>query len=235
MSELMRIEHLSAGYGDAVVLSDMSLTVAEGETIAVLGRNGMGKTTLMATLMGAARIHGGRIWFRGAEITQLASYRRAAIGLGWVPQERDIFPFPYGGREPHGGRPSRPLDAVPCVRSLPATVRSAAQSRLPIIGRRAADARYRPRPRSQPFPPVARRASRGIGPHCRSGTLVRRGPDDRSTGMAVLLVEQHAHQILPLTDRAIVLERGRIVHQDASTALAADPELLQKWLGVTAR
>src|SRR5208282_6503288 len=92
MSELVRIENLSAGYGDAVVLSDMSLTVAEGESIAVLGRNGMGKTTLMATLMGATRIHGGKIWFRGTEITQMASYRRAAIGLGWVPQERDIFP-----------------------------------------------------------------------------------------------------------------------------------------------
>ena len=92
MGELLRIDDLSAGYGDAVVLSGLSMTLAEGEAVAVLGRNGMGKTTLMATLMGATQVHSGHIRFGGEEITHMASHKRAAVGLGWVPQERDIFP-----------------------------------------------------------------------------------------------------------------------------------------------
>ncbi len=92
MAELLRIENLSSGYGEAVVLSGISLNLSEGSALAVLGRNGMGKTTLVATLMGATRIHGGRILFRGADITRMPSHLRAAAGLGWVPQEREIFP-----------------------------------------------------------------------------------------------------------------------------------------------
>ena len=91
MSDLLQVEHLSAGYGEAVVLQDVSFSLAEGETLALLGRNGTGKTTLMDTLAGATRQHGGSILLGGVMLNRLASHERAAAGIGWVPQERNIF------------------------------------------------------------------------------------------------------------------------------------------------
>ena len=91
MSDLLQVENLSAGYGEAVVLQDVSFSLAEGETLALLGRNGTGKTTLMDTLAGATRQHGGRITLGGVMLNRLASHERAAAGIGWVPQERNIF------------------------------------------------------------------------------------------------------------------------------------------------
>src|SRR5512142_3219720 len=88
---LLQIDDLSAGYGEAVVLTGISLTLAEGRTLALLGRNGTGKTTLINTLAGATRQHGGRIVLGGVELSRQASHRRAAAGIGWVPQERNIF------------------------------------------------------------------------------------------------------------------------------------------------
>ena len=91
MAELLRIENLSAGYGEAVVLNDVGLSLGEGETLALLGRNGTGKTTLINTLAGATRQHGGQIWLAGTPLHNLPSHERAAAGIGWVPQERNIF------------------------------------------------------------------------------------------------------------------------------------------------
>jgi branched-chain amino acid transport system ATP-binding protein len=213
----------------------MSLMVAEGESIAVLGRNGMGKTTLMATLMGATRIHGGRIWFRGAEITQSASYRRAAIGLGWVPQERDIFPSLTVEENltavARSGpwTPSRVFDLFPRLRGPRRNLGyqlSGGEQQMLAIGRALV---------LNPSLLLLDEPLEGLAPIVVQELLSAVGQMTRSTGMAVLLVEQHAGQVLPLTDKAIVLERGRIVHQDSSMALAADPGLLQKWLGVVSR
>ena len=91
MSELLRVDNLSAGYGQAVVLSGVSLSLDEGQTLALLGRNGTGKTTLINTLAGATRQHGGSIMLAGRALHTLAPYERAAAGIGWVPQERNIF------------------------------------------------------------------------------------------------------------------------------------------------
>ena len=91
MRELLRIENLSAGYGEAVVLSNVSLNLAEGQALALLGRNGMGKTTLVNTIVGVTRYFGGTIALDGADITKLRPDQRAHIGIGWVPQERNIF------------------------------------------------------------------------------------------------------------------------------------------------
>ena len=91
MSELLRIDNLSAGYGEAVVLNGIALELAAGESLALLGRNGTGKTTLINTLVGVTRRHAGRISLAGKDVTALPPYERAAAGIGWVPQERNIF------------------------------------------------------------------------------------------------------------------------------------------------
>ena len=91
MAELLKVENLRAGYGQAVVLNDVSLSLDEGQTLALLGRNGTGKTTLINTLAGATRQHGGGISLGGMALHKLASHERAAAGIGWVPQERNIF------------------------------------------------------------------------------------------------------------------------------------------------
>src|ERR1700739_3053520 len=91
MPELLAIEDLCAGYGEAVVLSSLSLSLAEGEALALLGRNGMGKTTLVNTVVGVTRYFEGKIALDGADITKLRPDQRAHIGIGWVPQERNIF------------------------------------------------------------------------------------------------------------------------------------------------
>src|SRR5215213_8703995 len=89
MSELLQVETLRAGYGEAVVLHDVSFALGEGQTLALLGRNGTGKTTLINTLAGATRRHGGTITLGGQALHKLPSHERAAAGIGWVPQERN--------------------------------------------------------------------------------------------------------------------------------------------------
>jgi branched-chain amino acid transport system ATP-binding protein len=91
MAELLKVEALKAGYGEAVVLDGISLELPAGESMALLGRNGTGKTTLIDTLVGVTRRHGGRIALGGRVITALPPFLRAGAGIGWVPQERNIF------------------------------------------------------------------------------------------------------------------------------------------------
>src|SRR5215475_9482883 len=92
MAELLAVERVSAGYGDSVVLDDVSLTMEEGDSLALLGRNGVGKTTLLVTLMGLTTLRSGTLRWRGADLAAMPTFRRAHAGLGWVPQERSVFP-----------------------------------------------------------------------------------------------------------------------------------------------
>src|SRR3982751_3777152 len=91
MSDLLAIEKLSAGYGEAVVLSDVSISVPQGKALALLGRNGMGKTTLVNSIVGVTRYLGGAIMLDGKNIARMRPDQRAHAGVGWVPQERNIF------------------------------------------------------------------------------------------------------------------------------------------------
>ena len=88
----LELDHVYAGYGETVVLEDISLALAAGETLSIIGRNGVGKSTLLATIMGHTTLHGGRIGLHGRDVSALATYRRVAAGLAYVPQEREIFP-----------------------------------------------------------------------------------------------------------------------------------------------
>jgi branched-chain amino acid transport system ATP-binding protein len=235
MGELLRIEDLSAGYGHGVAISGLSLTISEGEALAVLGRNGMGKTTLVATLMGATHLHGGRIWFRDAEITRLASHRRAEAGLGWVPQERDIFSSLTveenltAVARPGPWTPTRVISLFPRlagVRHHFGNQLSGGEQQMLAIGRALV---------LNPALLLLDEPLEGLAPIVVQELLAAIGTMLHSGGLAILLVEQHARQILPLTDRAIILERGRIVLDGASSDLAAEPAKFEKWLGLADR
>jgi len=235
MAELLRIESLTAGYGEAVVLSDVSLALDEGNVLAVLGRNGMGKTTLVETLIGATRIHGGRILFRGAEITRAPSHCRAASGLGWVPQERDIFPSltveenVSAVARPGAWTVKRVFELFPRLRERRRNFGnqiSGGEQQMLAIGRALA---------LNPALLLLDEPLEGLAPIIVQELLGAIRDMIRLGGMTVLLVEQHARQILPLTDRAIVLERGRIVHQGLSAELVAEPKKLDCWLGAVGK
>ncbi len=88
MAELLRLDAVTAGYGESVVVEEASFAIGEGEAVALLGRNGVGKTTLLATVMGLTHLHRGSIHWQGADVSRAASYERARAGIGWVPQER---------------------------------------------------------------------------------------------------------------------------------------------------
>jgi branched-chain amino acid transport system ATP-binding protein len=232
MPELLRLENVTAGYGDAVVVQDASFTLDEGDSLAVLGRNGVGKTTLLLTLMGHTRLQGGVIRWRGADLGALPVHQRAAAGLGWVPQERGMFPsltvdeHLTAVARPGPWHPDGVFQLFPSLakrRSNFGNELSGGEQQMLAIGRALV---LNPRlllldePTEGLAPIIVQDLKRVIR------DLVER------TGMAVILVEQHAHLALSLMRNAIVLERGRIAHRSASAELSRDPELLNRLVAV---
>ena len=126
MAEL-ELDNVRAGYGETVVLEDLRLTIAPGETVSIIGRNGVGKSTLLLTIMGHTTLHGGRILLKGQDISRIVTYRRVSAGLGLVPQEREIFPSSACARtwtSPRGrdfGRTKRCVSYSRGLRSVPPT------------------------------------------------------------------------------------------------------------------
>ena len=232
MSSLLEVQDLGAGYGNASVLEDVSFTLDTGASLALLGRNGMGKTTLLATLMGLTRQTRGRIRFDGRDLAALPSHRRARAGLGWVPQERDIFasltveenltvvarPGPWTL-----ARVYATFGRLAERRANSGSQLSAGEQRMLGMGRALM---------LNPKLLLPDEPLEGLAPIIAQELLAVMSRMVREASMAVILVEQHAHQILPLTQQALVLERGRVVHQGASAELIAQPALLERWLGV---
>ena len=235
MAELLRMQDVWSGYGEAIVLEGISLSVEEGDSLALLGRNGMGKTTLISTLMGAARQTRGTIRFAGQDLAHVSGHRRAHAGLGWVPQERDIFaslsveenlrvvarPGPWNLERVYATFP-RLLER----RANMGNQLSGGEQQMLAMGRALM---LNPRlllldePLEGLAPLIAQDLIRVVGEMVKEGRT------------AVILVEQHARQILPLTRQAVVLERGRVAWQGASKTLSTEPGLLDRLLGVAAR
>jgi len=230
---LLRLESVSAGHGDAAVLHGLSLSVGEGEALALIGRNGAGKTTLIATVMGAGtRLTAGRIWFAGREITRLPSEQRAALGLGWVPQERNVFrsltvaenltavarPGPWTLRRVYGLLPRLEERR----RNLGSELSGGEQQML-AMGRALM---------LNPRLLLLDEPLEGLAPVVAKGLLGAIQRMIGAEGTAAVIVEQHARQILPITDSAAVLERGRLAHHGPSAALLRAPETIERFLGV---
>ncbi|ALF87579.1 MULTISPECIES: ABC transporter ATP-binding protein [Ralstonia solanacearum species complex] len=228
MAELLAFDRVTAGYGNAVVLDDVSFGLDAGGSLALLGRNGVGKTTLLATLMGFTRLHGGRIRWRGADIARVPPHRRARAGLGWVPQERWMFPSLTV--EEHLTAVLRPgaWDVARVYQTFPRLEErrrnlgnqlSGGEQQMVAIARALV---------TNPALLLLDEPMEGLAPIIvqELGRAIRALVDDG--GMAVILVEQHARLALELTQRALVLDRGRIVHASASADLLADAPLLQR-------
>ncbi|NYE24072.1 ABC transporter ATP-binding protein [Pigmentiphaga litoralis] len=232
MAELLRLDHVSAGYGDAVVLEDISLAMQEGDSLALLGRNGMGKTTLLVTLMGITRLHGGSLTWKGGDLAAVPTHQRAGRGLGWVPQER--YMFPSLTVEEHLTAVARPgpwnvekvYGAFPRLkerrRNMGNQLSGGEQQMLAIARALMVN----------PSLLLLDEPMEGLAPIIvqeLTGVIRRLVQDSQ---MAVIVVEQHAKLALALTQQAIVLERGQIVHASSSQSLLDDPQTLTRLLTV---
>ena len=232
MAELLRVERLRSGYGQAVVVQGVDFTLAEGESLALLGRNGTGKTTLLNTLVGVTRRHGGRIVLGGRDITNLPSHGRAAAGIGWVPQERNIF---------RSLTVAENLSAV--ARPGRWTIKRAYEM-FPRLEERKANMGNQLSGGEQQMLAVARalvlnprlllldEPLEGLAPIIVRELLRSIARVVRDEGVSAIIVEQNPRLILPITSRAVVLDRGAIVHGGVSADLLADRERLDRWLAV---
>ena len=232
MAELLKVDGLRSGYGEAVVVQGISLNLEQGQSLALLGRNGTGKTTLLNTLVGVTRRHAGRISLGGQDITALAPYQRAAAGIGWVPQERNIFKSLTVDEN---------LSAV--ARPGPWTV-ARAYEMFPRLAERKANMGNQLSGGEQQMLAVARalvlnpklllldEPLEGLAPLIVEELLRGIARVVRDEGMSAIIVEQNPRLILPITQRAVVLDRGQVVHEGASAALLADREQLDRWLAV---
>ncbi len=233
MADLLAVEKLCAGYGEAVVLSGVSLNLVEGEALALLGRNGMGKTTLINSIVGVTRYFGGKITLDGNDITGLRPDRRAHAGIGWVPQERNIFKSLTvqenltAVARPGRWTPDKVYALFPRLaerrRNLGHQLSGGEQQML-AVGRALV---------LNPRVMLLDEPLEGLAPILVDELLAALRRVIRDEGTSAILVEQNAKKILAFTDRAIILERGAVVHTADSAALAADRAALERHLGVT--
>ena len=229
------VENLHAGYGDTVVLEGISLDLPPGGTLAVLGRNGVGKTTLLATIMGHTTLHDGTIEFGGAAITKLPPYRRSRLGIGFVPQEREIFRSLtveenlLVAARPGRWTVSRVYDFFPSLaerRSNRGNALSGGEQQMLSIGRALM---------GNPTLLLMDEPLEGLAPVIVDAVLKGLDRLKREDDLALLLVEQHARIALEFSERVVVLDRGRIVHAGESAALLRTPETLAQIMGVAER
>jgi branched-chain amino acid transport system ATP-binding protein len=230
---LLRLEGVTAGYGESIVVEETSFAIGEGESVALLGRNGVGKSTLLATVMGLTHLHRGSIRWQGADVSRAASYVRARAGIGWVPQERLMW------------KSLTVLEHLTAVARPGAWTVDKVYALFPRLAERDQHRGGQLSGGEQQMLAIARalvinpklllldEPMEGLAPIVvQELSEVLRGLVSAGT-MAIVLVEQHAELALALTQRAVVMERGRIVHEGASGALLADLGSLDRWLAVS--
>jgi branched-chain amino acid transport system ATP-binding protein len=234
MAELLSLERVSAGYGEAVVVEEVALRIQEGESVALLGRNGVGKSTLLATILGLTRMHRGAIAWRGTDIARWPTHSRARAGIGWVPQERrmwasltveehltavaapgewnlarvhQLFPRLAERREHRGSQLSGGEQQMLAIARALVT-----NPKLLLLDE----------PMEGLAPIVVEELAGVLRSLAAAGT------------MALILVEQHAELALALAPRGVVMERGRVVHDGDSASLLSERSRLDRWLGAAA-
>ena len=226
---LLELKGVRAGYGDAVVLDDLSLEVPEGGSLAVLGRNGVGKSTLLMTIMGFTQLHRGSMLLDGKEITAFAPHRRAQLGIGWVAQEREIFPsltveenLTVAARPGAWGL-ARVYELFPRLKERKLNMGnqlSGGEQQMLAIARALM---------TNPRLLLLDEPLEGLAPIIVEELAGALGKMD---GMTSVLVEQHTEIALGMTQDAVVIERGRIVHRARSAQFARDAETLERLVGL---
>ena len=232
MAELLAVEGLTAGYGEAVVIDDISFTVREGGSLALLGRNGAGKSTLVRTLMGLTNRHRGDVRLKGESVAARPPFERVARGLAWVPQERYMFPSltvdehltavarpgPWTAERVYALFPSLATRRANLGNQL-----SGGEQQMLAIGRALM---------VNPALLLLDEPMEGLAPIVVQGLarVIRELASDG--GMGLVLVEQHARLALGIASDALVLERGRVAHRSASRNLLEDEALLGRLLAV---
>jgi branched-chain amino acid transport system ATP-binding protein len=228
----LTLDLVRAGYGRTVVLDGVSLSLRGGATLAVLGRNGVGKTTLLSTIMGHTTLHGGTIRFRGQDITALPAYGRCRAGIGFVPQEREIFPsLTLEENLTVAARPGRwtvprVYDFFPRLaerRRNRGNQLSGGEQQMLAIGRALM---------GNPVLLLMDEPLEGLAPVIVDALLSGLDRLKREDGLALLLVEQHARLALEFAESAIILDRGAVVFSGVSRPLLQDPERLASLIGV---
>jgi branched-chain amino acid transport system ATP-binding protein len=229
---LLALQGVRAGYGPAVVLEDMTLEIPEHGSLAVLGRNGVGKTTLLLTIMGYTNVTRGTVRWRGTDITAMPPHRRARLGIGWVAQEREIFPS-LSVEENLTVAARRGKWTVQGIYAL-----------FPRLAERRANMGNQLSGGEQQMLAIARALMinpglllldeplEGLAPIIveELARAIRRMTAEQGT--ATILVEQHTDIALELTEEAIVIERGKIAHRAKSRDLPHDMDTLERLIGL---
>ena len=235
-AELVAVRDLNVHYGESHVLRGVSLAIRPGEAVGLLGRNGMGKTTLIRTIMGHVRASGGQIDIRGAHGTRMRADRVARAGIAYVPEGRAIFPnlsvrenLAVAARPGVSGRDDWPLDRI--LATFPRLAErldhggqqlSGGEQQMLAIGRALT---------TNPDLLILDEATEGLAPLI-VREIWRIIGEIRQSGIASLIVDRNFRSVLAHSDRAVVLEKGRIVMEDASAALVANVDELTARLGV---
>ncbi len=232
MASALELRHVSAGYSETVVIEDLDLALAEGESISVIGRNGVGKSTLLATLMGHTTLHAGEMRLGGARLDRLPVFRRALAGIGFVPQEREIFPsltvrenLEVAARRGHWTQ-ARVFELFPNLHarlSNRGNQLSGGEQQMLSIARALL---------TNPSVLLMDEPTEGLAPvvvQALTAVLLRLRAE---SALSIVLVEQNSRVALAFSARTVVMDKGRIVYDGESAALSADPERLTRLIGV---
>ena len=232
MAELLTLENVWAGYGDAVILEDISFSIGEADSLALLGRNGMGKTTLLSTLMGATRFKSGRMRYRGEDLAVVPAHGRAHLGLGWVPQERDIFPsLSVEENLTVAARPG-PWDLKRIYALFPRLDERRRNMGNHLSGGEQQMLAMARALMLNPTLLLLDEPLEGLAPIIVEELLKAIARITREEGLSAIIVEQHPQAILKISHSAVVLDRGTVVHAGSAQELREQPELLDRLLGV---
>jgi branched-chain amino acid transport system ATP-binding protein len=232
MASALDLRHVSAGYGETVVIEDLDLALAEGESISVIGRNGVGKSTLLATVMGHTTLHAGEMRLGGTRFDRLPVFRRALAGIGFVPQEREIFPslsvrenLEVAARRGHWTQ-ARVFELFPNLHarlSNKGNQLSGGEQQMLSIARALL---------TNPSVLLMDEPTEGLAPvvvQALTAVLLRLRAE---SALSIVLVEQNSRVALAFSARTVVMDKGRIVYDGDSAALRADPERLAQLIGV---